>query len=179
VTSLYRGHQELFDADSRALLAKGDSPLNFPELRFVKTVEESKNLNSLSGIVVIAASGMCTGGRIVHHLKHNLSKSDTHVVIVGFQAEGTLGRRLVDGQKIVKVLGDQVPVQAAIHTLGGFSAHAGQSGLVEWAAAFEPKPSRLFLTHGEPKARNALWALLKQRLGIDGERPVMGQSFEL
>jgi metallo-beta-lactamase family protein len=179
VTGLYRRHRELFDAEARALLANGDSPLNFPGLRFIKTSEESKTLNTANGIVVIAASGMCTGGRIVHHLKHNLAKPDTHVVIVGFQAEGTLGRRLVDGQKVVRILGDDIPVRAQIHTLGGFSAHAGQTELIQWAKSFDPKPRRLILTHGEPSARNALWDKLKAEIGVEADRPLMGDTYEL
>lgn len=179
-TRLYRSHTHLFDQESRALLQDGDSPLNFPGLRFTRSVEESKQLNTISkGVVVIAGSGMCTGGRILHHLKWGLPKPETHVVIVGFQAAGTLGRRLVDGQKVVKIHGDPVPVRASIHTLGGFSAHAGQSGLVEWARAFDPPPRRLILTHGEPRARDALAARLRREMGIECDRPGREESYEL
>lgn len=179
VTELYRRHRELFDTDARQILADGNFPLNFPGLRFTRTVEESKKLNDLNGIIVIAGSGMCNGGRIVHHLRHGLSRPENHVVIVGYQAIGTLGRRLVDGQKVVRIMGDEVPVRAQIHTLGGFSAHAGQSELVTWAKSFDPKPAKFFLTHGEPKARNALWERLNREVGLSCERPEIGQTFEL
>jgi metallo-beta-lactamase family protein len=121
---------------------------------------------------------MATGGRIVHHLKNGLPKPETRVVIVGYQAEGTLGRRLVDGHKLVRIYGDEVSVRATIHTLGGFSAHAGQAGLMEWARAFAPKPERMVLTHGEPRARDALHAKIRSELGIDAARPLMGDTIE-
>jgi metallo-beta-lactamase family protein len=180
VTDLYRRHTELWDEQATAMKVHGCTPLNFPGLRFARTVDESKQLNFLNhGTVIIAGSGMCTGGRIVHHLRLNLEKPETRVVIVGFQAEGTLGRRLVDGQKHVRILGQEVQVHASIHTLGGFSAHAGQSGLLEWARSFSPKPERLILTHGEPTARNALRYKLKTELAIDAERPLMFDTYDL
>ncbi len=180
VTAVYKGHCEMWDAEARQIKADGYSPLAFPGLKFTQSVEESKRLNDLgNGTVIIAASGMCTGGRIVHHLKNNLWKPETRVVIVGYQGEGTLGRRLVDGQKHVRILGDDITVKASIHTLGGFSAHAGQSGLVAWAKAVSPKPQRLILTHGEPKARDALRDKLKTEIGVDGERPLMFETYDL
>lgn len=180
VTALYRRYRELFDPEAKSLIQDGNTPLNFPGLRFTRSAEESKSLNSAGdGVVVIAASGMCTGGRVVHHLRHGLPKPETHVLIVGFQAAGTLGRRLVDGAPEVRIFGDPVPVRAQVHTLGGFSAHAGQSGLVQWAANFNPRPGRLILTHGEPKARDALHARLKSELGIDAERPLFEDTIEL
>lgn len=180
VTQIYKAHTELWDAEARAMGASGCTPLHFPGLRFTRTADESRKLNDLdSGTVVIAGSGMCTGGRIVHHLRHGLPNPGTQVMIVGFQAEGTLGRRLVDGQKLVRIYGQEVPVKAAIHTLGGFSAHAGQSGLVEWARAFSPKPERIILTHGEPRARDALRPKLKIELGVDSERPGLYETYTL
>ena len=180
VTQLYKNHCDLWDAEARAIRADGYAPLNFPGLKFTQSVEESKRLNDLgNGTVIIAASGMCTGGRIVHHLKNSLWKPETRIVIVGFQGQGTLGRRLVDGQKRVRILGDDVAVKASIHTLGGFSAHAGQSGLVAWAKAVSPRPERLILTHGEPKARDALREKLQVELGLEGERPLMFDTYEL
>lgn len=180
VTELYRRHRELFDAETRQIVRDGGTPLNFPGLRFTRTAEESKKLNDVDrGTVIIAGSGMCNGGRIVHHLRHGLGKPGTHVVIVGFQAQGTLGRRLVDGQKVVNVLGDPVPVKAQIHTLGGFSAHAGQSHLVRWAANFDPRPGRLILTHGEPKARDALCAKIDADLGMRCEKPGFLETIEI
>jgi len=180
VTRLYRRYAELFDRDAKALIQEGDTPLNFPGLRFTKSAEESKRLNGAGdGAVVIAASGMCTGGRVVHHLRHGLSKPETHVIIVGYQAAGTLGRRLVDRDPVVEIFRDKIHVRAQIHTMGGFSAHAGQSGLVQWAANFNPKPQRLILTHGEPRARDALHDRLESELDLKGERPLLGDTIEL
>jgi metallo-beta-lactamase family protein len=180
VTRLYRAHCEVWDAEARAIRQAGYAPLSFPGLKFTSTVEESKRLNDMGGgTVVIAASGMCTGGRIVHHLKNDLGKPEARVVIVGFQAEGTLGRRLVDGQKHVRIYGQEIAVRAAIHTLGGFSAHAGQSGLVTWARSVSPKPERLILTHGEPGARDALRDKLRVEIGVDAERPGLYDTWEL
>jgi metallo-beta-lactamase family protein len=122
---------------------------------------------------------MANGGRIVHHLRLNLEKPNTQVIIVGYQGEGTLGRRLVDGQKQVRILGQQVQVNATIHTLGGFSAHAGQTELAQWAMSINPKPRRLILTHGEPAARDALREVLIQRWGVTGERPMLGETYEI
>ncbi|MEX2219073.1 MAG: MBL fold metallo-hydrolase [Phycisphaerales bacterium] len=178
-TALYARHHTLLDGETRSIINGGESPLRFPGLEFVKTAQESKRLNGIDGgAVVIAGSGMCTGGRIVHHLKHGLPKPETEVVIVGFQAEGTNGRRLVNGQKVINLMGEPVPVKARIHTLGGLSAHAGQSGLVAWAQNFNPRP-RVFLTHGENKARAALAEKLKSLLGVDAAMPGYGEAVEL
>jgi metallo-beta-lactamase family protein len=178
-TMVYARHAELLDAETRAIVRDGDTPLRFPGLQFLRTAQESKKLNEVDGgTVVIAGSGMCNGGRIIHHLRHNLPNPATQVVFVGFQAAGTLGRRLVDGQKVVRILGEEVPVKAQIHTLGGFSAHAGQTGLFNWAKNFEPRP-RLFLTHGENKARMVLGARLEKELGYRPVMPSYGETVEL
>jgi len=179
-TQLYKSHPELFDDAARVLMGNGASPLNFPLLHMTRSAEESKRLNeSRDPMVVIAGSGMCTGGRIVHHLRHGLPREDTQVVIVGYQGQGTLGRRLVDGQKQVRIFGEMVEVRARIHTLGGFSAHAGQSQLVAWAKAVNPKPRKLILTHGEPTARDALAAKLEREWGVRAEKPMLEQTMEL
>ena len=115
-----------------------------------------------SGAILIAGSGMCSGGRIRHHLKHNLWRSNAHVIIVGFQAAGTPGRALVDGAKIFRVAGEEIAVKAQIHTLGGFSAHASQSQLLDWGEGFKRKP-KIYLVHGEPEAKGALRDRLAQR----------------
>src|SRR5262249_25457272 len=145
-TDLYRAHQELWDDEAWAKLDHGERPLSFAGLHYTRSAEESKALNTMHGAaVIIAASGMCTGGRILHHLKHHLWRPQTHVAFVGYQAEGTLGRRIVDGEKTVRIMDEMVQVKAQIHTLGGFSAHAGQTGLVEWAAAARDARPRVFL----------------------------------
>ncbi|MBL9030684.1 MAG: MBL fold metallo-hydrolase [Phycisphaerae bacterium] len=179
-TQAYRASVSLFDAEAREMLDQGHNPLHFPMLRITRTAEESRRLNDTPGpLVVIAGSGMCTGGRILHHLRHNLPSPTTQVLIVGYQGEGTLGRRLVDHAPEVRIHGQTVPVRARIHTLGGFSAHAGQSQLIDWARALNPSPTRAILTHGEPKARDALHARLKREIGLDAARPVLGETIEL
>lgn len=126
------------------------------------------------GAVIIAGSGMCSGGRIRHHLKYNLWRREAHVVFCGFQAARTLGRSLVDGAKRVKLLGQEVAVNASIHTLGGFSAHAGQDELLQWASGFRPPP-RLRLVHGEVKARDALARRLRDEFGIKAKNATLGK----
>ncbi|RFA29399.1 MBL fold metallo-hydrolase [Alkalilimnicola ehrlichii] len=181
VTELYvRKHRSLNKEDITALnkLAQGDPSRYLPGLRATRTVEESMAINRIrSGAIIIAGSGMCNGGRILHHLRYNLAKSATHVVIVGFQAAGTLGRQLVDGARSVKVLGEELPVKAKIHTIGGFSAHAGQAQLLSWAGAFRGRPT-FYLVHGEPEAREALQIALAEA-GIDAATPDYGERIVL
>jgi metallo-beta-lactamase family protein len=178
-TELYARHVELLDCEAHALLQSGIKPLSFPGLEFTHSAEESKRLNGIDGgAVIIAGSGMCNGGRIVHHLIHNLPNRATQVVFVGYQAVGTTGRRIVDGQKTVRILNQTVPVRAEIHTLGGLSAHAGQSGLVEWAASFQPRP-KLFLTHGEDGPRHALGERLRKERQYSPNYPQYGETVEI
>jgi metallo-beta-lactamase family protein len=176
-TRLYAKHQELFDEEAGAMMRRGDFLRGLAGLRFTETAAESRALNEGWGTgVIIAGSGMCDGGRIVHHLRHNLWRRDVAVLIVGFQAQGSLGRRLVDGAKEVRIFGEKVVVRASVHTLGGFSAHAGQSELVEWAGHLAPSRPRFVLTHGEPKACEGLRAAMQTRLGIEAECPGTGTA---
>jgi metallo-beta-lactamase family protein len=180
VSELYTRHTNVYDDHAKELLAEQLKPLNFPGLRYIQSVEESKQLNDKSGfMVIIAASGMCTGGRILHHLRHNLSNPRTQVVIAGYQGQGTLGRRLVDGARFVSIFGRDVRVEAKVHTLGGFSAHAGQSGLLNWMAPLEPSKPRVFLTHGEDVPRITLQKLLQDRLDLVATMPYYGDEVEL
>lgn len=180
-SDLYRRYREVYDDRAAEIIGDGQSPLSFPGLRYVRTVDESKRLNTATGcMVVIAASGMATGGRIVHHLRHNIYKPETHVVIVGYQGQGTLGRKLVDGAQRVRIHGEEVLVRAKIHTLGGFSAHAGQSGLLTWATPLAPGKPRIFLTHGENGPRQALKQKLESTLGFaDVQLPRFGDVVTL
>lgn len=179
-TNLYRTYREVYDDEATKLLQNNGSPLSFPGLHYTQSIEDSKRLNdSNECMVIIAASGMCTGGRIVHHLMHNLHKPETQVVIVGYQGQGTLGRRLVDGAQRVRIFGEDVVVRAKIHTLGGFSAHAGQSGLLRWASPFAQSRPRMYLTHGEDAPRNTLRDRLKSDLGLDPILPRYGDIAEL
>jgi metallo-beta-lactamase family protein len=180
-TEVHQRHQHVFNHEARAALRKnGATPAEFlPPLHYVRTVEESMSLNRItSGAIIIAGSGMCTGGRIRHHLKWNLWREATRVVIVGFQAQGTPGRALVDGAKRIRMLGEDIAVRAHIHTLGGFSAHAGQSDLVKWAGHFQPHP-QLYLVHGELDKMQALQARLKAVHGWQAHIPVEGQMIHL
>jgi len=134
-------------------------------LRFTESVDDSMFLNSIrQGAVIVAASGMCEAGRIRHHLRHNLPRRECGVVIIGFQAAGTLGRRLVDGARTVRLFNESVPVNASVHTIGGLSAHAGQDGLMGWLAGARRKPKMTFIVHGEPEASHALSARIARQL---------------
>lgn len=180
VSDLYARHKEVYDERATQLLADHMLPLSFPGLIYTRTVEESKRLNETRGsMVIISASGMCTGGRIMHHLYHDLGNPETHVVIAGYQGQGTLGRRLVDGARTVNIFREAIPVRAKVHTLGGFSAHAGQSGLLAWAAPFQAIKPRMFLTHGEDGPRMALHDQLVSRLGLQSTMPKYGEEVEL
>lgn len=178
VTEIYHRYQNIFNTEDSAVLRQGKrSSLHtfLPVLRYSSSTEESMALNRVeAGMIIIAGSGMCNGGRIRHHLKHNLWRRNAHVVIVGYQAIGTPGRALVDGAKTFRLGGDEIAVKATIHTLGGFSAHASQSQLVDWASHFnEPRPG-LYLVHGETDAK----AALKERLQQEGWSANIPQTSE-
>ena len=139
------------------------------------TAQDSMKLNDVPGpCLIMAGSGMCNAGRILHHLKHGLSNSETAVIIVGYQAEGSLGRQLVDGAKLVKIFGEMVSVNARIHTLNGFSAHAGQSGLLKWFDSLAHSKPQLVLTHGEARGREPLAELILKGHGIKPVLPMQG-----
>jgi metallo-beta-lactamase family protein len=180
VTNLYARYTDVYDDRAKELIQQQMKPLSFPGVVYTHSVDESKLLNDVKGaMVIIAASGMCTGGRILHHLKHSLPDPNAHVVIVGYQGYGSLGRRLVDKAKFVSIFGDDVKVRAKVHTLGGFSAHAGQTGLLNWAAPFQQLKPRVFLTHGEDGPRTALRERLKARFNLDSATPYYGNAVEL
>jgi metallo-beta-lactamase family protein len=171
-TELYGQHTRLFDAEAQGLVSNRQFFRDLAGLRVTETADESRELNDLDGpMVIIAGSGMCDGGRIVHHLRHNLWRDDTDVVMVGYQGEGTLGHRLVSGVDPVHIHGERIVVRAKIHTLGGFSAHAGQTELLEWLAPLLPNRPRVVLTHGEAEPRETLADILNVRHGIHAERP--------
>ncbi len=163
-TEVYGRHVGLFDEASRPLWVRLQNGALLPNLHLNHTAEESMALNDIrSGALIIAGSGMCSGGRIMHHLKHNVWRPECHVVITGFQARGTLGRALVDGAKHVRLWGETMRVKARVHTIGGLSAHADQAGLTHWYAGFTNRPP-LTLVHGEEDALDALSAHLKRML---------------
>lgn len=178
-TEVYSRHPELYDAQARRLYSGGRKPFSPPNLHISRTAEQSMAINRIrSGAIVIAGSGMCDGGRIKHHFKHNIWRRDCHVVIVGYQAAGTLGRRLVDGASHIRLWGEVVKVSAHIHTLGGLSAHADQAGLLDWYGAFAQRPP-LVLVHGEDRAREELAVQAKQRFAGEVMLPRYGETIEL
>jgi metallo-beta-lactamase family protein len=166
VTELTVRHDDLWDEETRELYAWTRQNADRFNLRFVQDVEESMALNSVhGGLVIISASGMCDAGRIKHHLRYNLGRRECAIVIAGFQAAGTLGRRLVDGARQVTLFRERIPVRARIHTIGGLSAHADQPALLNWLRGFHNPPRRTFVVHGEPLAASALAESVEHELG--------------
>ena len=164
-TRITREHLELFDEQARQLAGWHSRGENLPRLHFTASVKESKALNQIrSGAIIISASGMADAGRIRHHLRHNLPRRECSVVFPGFQAQGTLGRRLIDGASRVRIFGEEIPVRAAIHIVEGLSAHADQKALLDWARGFTRAPRQTFVVHGEPLAAQAFAQLLQQQL---------------
>jgi len=156
------------------------SPLRFEGLHFVSPVDESMLLNMTpGGQIIISASGMCDAGRILHHLRHNLWNEKSHIVFVGFQAEGTKGRKIVDGAATVKIMREEISINAKIHTLNALSAHADSNGLIEWASAFNPAPKLTMVVHGEKEQAEGLKKRLKEELGLITTIPVMGETITL
>ena len=166
VTELTVRHDDLWDDETRELYAWTRQHADRFNLRFVQDVEESMALNSVrGGLVIISASGMCDAGRIKHHLRYNLGRRECAIVIAGFQAAGTLGRRLVDGARQVTLFRERIPVRARIHTIGGLSAHADQPALLNWLRGFRSPPRRTYVVHGEPTAAAALAEVVERELG--------------
>ncbi|NJD31249.1 MAG: MBL fold metallo-hydrolase [Gammaproteobacteria bacterium] len=177
-TGVYWRHAELFDEEAREWRTRSERMPLLPNLTLCRTVDESMTINRMAGgAIVIAGSGMCTGGRIVHHLKHNLSRPQCHVVFSGFQAQGTLGRAIVDGREQVRVNGAPIPVRAQVHTLGGFSAHGDQADLLRWYAGVQGKPP-VWLVHGEREASEGLRDKLQQQ-GVRAEIAQRGARVDL
>ena len=179
VTEIYHRYQDVYNTEDTAAMHQGTkSSLHtfLPVLRYSASTAESMALNNIeSGAIIIAGSGMCTGGRIRHHFKHNLWKSRAHVIIVGYQANGTPGRALVDGSKVFRIGGDEIAVRATIHTLGGFSAHASQSQLLDWVNNFQKPHPRLYLVHGDNEAKVAFQKHLASE-GWSAEIPEKNES---
>jgi metallo-beta-lactamase family protein len=162
------------------MVASGELRKNLDSARACPKPGDSRALNDVKGpCLIMAGSGMCTGGRIMHHLMHNLPLKQTQVLMVGFQSQGTLGRRLVEGAKSVMLMGQEVPVRASIHTMGGFSAHAGQNDLLNWFASIAPSQPRTIITHGEDRARKVFSDLINSRFGLKTERPNLGEVLEI
>ena len=176
-TEVYNKHLSLLSSEIQEQIRAGNDPFSPDNLRIVSDVEESKNINEIGEAVVLAGSGMCNGGRIVHHLQNNLFMETTDVVFVGYQARGTLGRRIVEGEKVVRVAGEEVAVKAKIHTINGFSAHADRRDLLAWATQFRTDPV-FFITHGELESSQALAKTFEEN-GIRSVVPEAGREYDL
>ncbi len=179
-TEITLRHGQVLDAETRELLAWFRSSPQAPYLRVTEDAEDSMALNKIrQGAIIISASGMCDAGRIKHHLKFNLPRPECTVIIAGFQAEGTLGRRLVDGAKTVRIFRETVPVRADLYTLGGLSAHADRDALVNWLSACRRPPGRTFVVHGEEETALGFAALIREGMGWRVEAPEMGAEYLL
>jgi len=179
-TKIFRKNKKYYDEQARAIVDQGFDPFDMPNLHFTPTTEESIAINETPGsAIIIAASGMCTAGRIKHHLKHNLWRTGASIIIVGFQAQGTTGRKIVDGEKQVKIFREDVAVKAKVFTIGGFSAHADQKDLLDWVSHFaEPRP-RVFVVHGEATASEALAVMIREKFGMEVHVPKWKESLVL
>jgi metallo-beta-lactamase family protein len=165
-TEIYRAHPEDFDAEMRALLERGRSPLDGGEFRLARTAEESKAINALEGpVLIVSASGMATGGRVLHHLRRRLPDPRSTVLLVGYQAAGTRGRKLEEGARWIRIFGADVPVHARVESVPRLSAHADADELLRWLRTAARPPRRLFVVHGEPEAAAALATRVRTELG--------------
>lgn len=179
-TEVFRKNAQVFDEETKELILSGDNPLDFKNLVFTRSTQESQALNmNRTPKIIISASGMCEAGRIRHHLKHNLWDPKNSIVFVGYQAEGTLGRALLDGVKEVKLFGETVIVAAEIHNLEGFSGHADQNGLLDWLGGLQKIPKQIFLVHGEEQSKIDFAKAAQERLGLSTTPVFVNSEFEL
>jgi metallo-beta-lactamase family protein len=179
-TKIYKRNDELFDHEAQAMVRSGELRRSLQVAVPCPSPGDSKSLNTTKGpCLIMAGNGMCSGGRIVHHLRHNLPLPETAILIVGFQSPGTLGRKLVDGADSVSMFGEKIPVRASVHTMGGFSAHAGQSDLLKWFEVMAPSRPRVIITHGEDHARKIFSDLISSKHGLKPERPNLGDVIEI
>ena len=166
ITNIFERHPDLYDDEMTRLVGLNLSPFDLPGLEMVGTVDESKAINHRKGsAIIIAGSGMCTGGRIKHHLVTNISRPESTILFVGYQAGGTLGREIVGGAKQVRILGQHYPVRARVDQIHGFSAHADRDDLLRWLLALKRSPKHVFVTHGEPEVARGFGALLREKTG--------------
>lgn len=179
-TKVFEENPEYYDEDALKYLLKGDNPLEFKNLHFVSSSEESKALNEdLSPKVIISASGMCEVGRIKHHLKHNLYRPESTILFVGFQAEGTLGKKILSGERIVKIFGEEIAVNAEVKYLDAFSGHADKEGLLTWLRKMNKKPKNIFLVHGEYTGQQALKNTINEEFGINVVIPDYQETYSV
>jgi metallo-beta-lactamase family protein len=180
VTGVFERHPECLDEETIRMFRSGPKPFSFPGLKFVRTIEESKAINAIKGpCVIMAGSGMCTGGRIKQHLVRNIARPESTILFVGFQARETLGRQILEGNPRVRIYGQEWPVRAKVEKMLGFSAHADRKALFRWLDAFERPPRRLFLTHGEREIPVNLGAEIAAARGWTVSAPEYLETFEL
>ncbi len=166
VTEVFRKHPELFDEETLALLERGEHPCDLPNLIMSKTVDQSKAINHIRGTaLIIAGSGMCTGGRIKHHIKNNIESPESTLLFVGYQANGTLGRILLEGAERIRIHGKHYEVRAQVRKINGFSAHAGRNELKQWISSFKEAPRKIFVTHGEESSAESFCELINNEIG--------------
>ncbi|MGD0794991.1 MAG: MBL fold metallo-hydrolase [Dehalococcoidales bacterium] len=180
INKVYENFSNLFDQEAKDLLRQNRSPFDLPGLKTVETTEESKALNDIKGtVMIIAGAGMCTGGRIKHHLAANISRPESTILFVGYQAEGTLGLQILDGAKSVRIYGRQYPVRARIVHLQGLSAHADRDELLRWFTALSVKPRHVFITHGEAGAAEKFREFLTEKTGFEASVPAYNTTVTL
>jgi len=172
VTDVFESHPELYDEEMADLMREGENPFRYPQLVFTRSADQSKAINRVRGtVIIIAGSGMCTGGRIKHHLAHHIGHAESTVLFVGYQAEGTLGREILGGAETVRILGSEHAVRARITRIHGFSAHADRDELFAWVTSLRTPPRRVFVNHGEANAATSFQGFLRERTGWDVEAP--------
>ncbi|MCL1865425.1 MAG: MBL fold metallo-hydrolase [Spirochaetes bacterium] len=178
-TEIFRNNRQCFDEEMTHIIMSGENPLDFQNLTFTRSSNESKLLQNENGVIIMSASGMCNAGRIQFHLQNNLYKPEASIIFVGYQAEGTLGRRIVDGRKLVKIYGEDIAVKAQIHTLGGFSAHADKNGLLTWLRTNNNPNAKVFVVHGEEESSKFFGELVQSELGLNSYVPKWGEIVDL
>ncbi len=180
ITKVFKHHPELYDEEMKEFMQNHESPFNFPGLQITQSTKESKAINHKKGtLMVIAGSGMCTGGRVKHHLVNNITNPKNTIMFVGYQAVGTLGRRIVNGEKEVRILGQEYPVKATIAKIGGFSAHADKTELLDWLKALKKPPRKVFVVHGEENSAKHFADYVRKETGWDVEVPAYKGEFIL
>jgi metallo-beta-lactamase family protein len=179
-TKIYGKHTELFDEEALAMHQSGELREHLETVQFCPTANDSRALNHVKGpCMIMAGAGMCTGGRILHHFRHNLSRPGTTVLFVGYQGHGSLGRMIVDGKEAVTIFGEKIPVRASVHTFGGLSGHAGQTDLLRWLDSFAASRPRIFLTHGEERGRKPLGKIIEDRYKLQVDYPGLREVIEI
>ncbi len=179
-TEIFRRYRSYFDSDTQKLMKNNQNPLDLLQLKFSSTTIQSVQINEMKGpAIVISASGMANAGRIKHHLRHNLWRPGASIVFVGFQAEGTPGRRIVDGAKKIRIFNEDIVINAKIFTINGFSAHAGKNQLLDWLGHFQNKKMQIFLVHGELSVQEQLAAAIRERYGFTVEIPEYLEEIQL